>query len=221
MKKLLILAFSMMLSTLLIFSCEKDEIITEDLSFMKAIDADDTQLNHQNDVSALQNNCTTIQSGELVDSEGQTIMPGFHNNYNYQAHMFRGEVIPGFHLMMKWNDTWLSNKDCDGDGMLDRPVDEDGNQHYAGTDAWVTNHWTRTYYDADGNLCEYDAFLKIIAVPEDAYIEDGFYYNGEGELIGEFILPEFAVVQYIVNDPCHGIEGLQFMSPDHGGLGNF
>lgn len=59
--------------------------------------------------------------------------------YNYQARTFNGlyanysrpatpyteetcaTVAWGCdQLQMKWNDTWLSNKDCDGDRLLDR-----------------------------------------------------------------------------------------------------
>ena len=36
-------------------------------------------------------NCTTIQSGELVASDGSTIETGYDQwGYNYQAHMFNG-----------------------------------------------------------------------------------------------------------------------------------
>ena len=65
-------------------------------------------------------------------------------------------------LMMKWNDAWLSNKDCNEDGLLDRPSDFDS---YRGSGAWLTNHM---WGDDDGNKWNY--FVKMVAAPEDAYV---------------------------------------------------
>jgi hypothetical protein len=43
---------------------------------------------------------------------------------------------------MKWNDAWLSNQDCDGDGLLDRHY---GFPSYIDSGAWETNHMLDTY----------------------------------------------------------------------------
>ena len=43
---------------------------------------------------------------------------------------------------------WLSNKDCDGDGLLDRHY---GYDSYIGSGAWITNHQSGEYVDADGD----------------------------------------------------------------------
>jgi opacity protein-like surface antigen len=77
--------------------------------------------------------CTTIQDGTLLTSDGQVITTGYDQwGYNYQAHLFNGYYCDAYRdadwcqpyrddqLSMKWNDAWLSNKDCDGDGLLDR-----------------------------------------------------------------------------------------------------
>ena len=77
--------------------------------------------------------CTTIQEGVLLDSGGGVIETGYDVwGYNYQAHMFNGGYCDAYRdaawcqpyrdieLIMKWNDAWLSNQDCDGDGLLDR-----------------------------------------------------------------------------------------------------
>lgn len=167
--------------------------------------------------------CTTIQSGDLVNSVGETITVGYNDSgYNYQAHMYNGDYeYPNVHLVMKWNDAWLSNQDCDGDGLLDRPLDENGSQYYFGSGAWLTNHWIETYTDEDGNDCVYDEFIKIIALPEDAIKTNGIWYNAEGIEIGPDIWGQFAIIQSIINDPCAGIEGVQYKSPDHPGLGNW
>jgi len=93
--------------------------------------------------------CIRIKDGVLVDSNGDLLELGFDKyGYNYQAHMFYGfysnysRPIPPVTeddtmLMMKWNDAWLSNKDCDDDGKLDRHYDYTS---YIGSGAWETNH---------------------------------------------------------------------------------
>ena len=79
--------------------------------------------------------CTKIQSGLLLDSNGNVIKTGYDQwGYNYQAHMFNG-LADNFgrsappltegteNLVMKWSDDWLANVDCNGDGKLDRGLD--------------------------------------------------------------------------------------------------
>jgi len=180
---------------------------------------DDISESIQNKSENVKEKCTTIQSGELVNSSGDLITVGYTDfGYNYQAHMYNGEYTPGWNLVMKWNDAWLSNQDCDGDGLLDRHL---GYDTYIGSGAWLTNHWTTTYMDEFGNECVYDEFTKIIAVPEDATKTEGIWYNAEGIEIGPDIWGQFAIIQSVINDPCAGIEGLDFKSPDHPGLGNW
>jgi hypothetical protein len=43
---------------------------------------------------------------------------------------------------MKWNDAWLSNKDCDRNNLLDRHY---GFEKYVGSGAWCTNHQWGSY----------------------------------------------------------------------------
>ena len=92
--------------------------------------------------------CVTIQDGTLQASNGDVIVLGYDEfGYNYQAHMFNGrycdydrvegEAYCDVNLIMKWNDAWLSNKDCDGDEKLDRHY---GHDSYIGSGAWETNH---------------------------------------------------------------------------------
>ena len=103
----------------------------------------------QNDI------CATIQSGTLLTSDGRTITTGYDEwGYNYQARMFNGTYCDAYrdaawcqpwkedNLMMKWNDAWLSNKDCNGDGLLDRHF---GFTSYIGSGAWLTNHMSGEY----------------------------------------------------------------------------
>ncbi len=230
MKKIIYLLSSMFIIALITISCQKesfdDATTSKDLtteSFEKVIDECN---NIQSETIHL-----TYYNGELKD---EIITIGFmENGYNYQAHMYNGDYgTPGVHLVMKWNDAWLSNKDCgtqigrEGafsdtstpDQRLDRHYPFDS---YQGSGAWLTNHWTETYIDEDGNECTYSEFIKIIAPPLDAYLQDGYWYTADNIEIGEEVWGQFAIIQLVVNDPCGGSNGLYYNSPDHSGFGGW
>jgi hypothetical protein len=132
-----------------------------------------------------------------------------------------------FDLGMKWNDAWISSKDCDSDGKLDR---HHGYTNYIDSGAWETNH-TKTLYFDNGKKCKYVDFAKIIAVPADAYYDDAnnnnkadygeLWYTATGVEIGPCIWGQFAIIQEVVNDPCYGVHGIQYLSPDHAGYGGW
>ncbi len=211
MKKFFYLVSGIVIIALITISCQKDSIDAE-------VSADYTT--ESTSPTRTPSDCTTIPSGLLVDSGGNPIETGYTEfGYNYQAHMYNGDYgYPEWKLVMKWNEAWLSNKDCDGDLLLDRHLGYDA---YRGSGAWLTNHWMTTYDDVNGNMCEYDDFIKIIAAPLDATLTDGIWYNVDGTEIGPMIWGEFAIIQSIINDPCNGIEGIDYNSPDHPGLGNW
>jgi hypothetical protein len=120
-------------------------------------------------------------------------------------------------LVMKWNDAWLSNVDCDGDGLLDR---HSPSSSYIGSGAWETNH-QKGSYDMDGRSCKWEYFVKIVAAPADATQSGGFWYASNETEIGSVIWNEFATIQEVYNDPCAGDHGLQYVSPDHAGFGGW
>lgn len=183
-----------------------------------------------NEVAWEKTSCTTIQSGDLLASDGSLITTGYDQwGYNYQAHMFNGTYCDAYRdaawcqpykedeLMMKWNDAWLSNTDCDGDGLLDR---HDGFDSYIGSDAWLTNHMAGEY-EQNGEMCSWNYFVKIVAAPADATAVGGVWYAVDGTEMGPAIWGEFAVIQEVSNDPCAGQHGLQYISPDHAGFGGW
>jgi len=177
--------------------------------------------------------CVTIQDGILKASTGELIMPGYDKyGYNYQAHMYngrycdyrRGEPIPGCEvdLIMKWNDAWLSNKSCDGNTLLDRHF---GYGSYIGSGAWLTNHQTGR---EEGSKRKWTYFVKIVAAPEDAYVDvpydiegNGTYYTVGGIEIGPQIWGSFAIIQEVLNDPAAGAHGIQYKSPASPGFGYY
>jgi hypothetical protein len=175
------------------------------------------------------NNCATIQHGVIFASDGNIITPGYDEwGYNYQARMFNGYYCDAYRdapwcqayrdvdLIMKWNDAWLSNKDCDGDGLLDRHY---GFDSYIGSGAWLTNHQSGRV-DVNGKLRKWTYFIKIVAVPKDAYEDDyGYWYTADGNEIGPSIWGAFAVIQEVSNDPSSGEHGILYKSPVAPGLG--
>ena len=176
------------------------------------------------------NSCTTIQDGTLLTSAGDVITTGYDQwGYNYQARMFNGFYCDAYRdaawcqpykedkLSMKWNDAWLDNKDCDNNGELDRHY---GFPSYIGSGAWLTNHMSGEY-EQDGETCKWNYFVKIVAAPSDATLTNGVWYSVDGTEIGPVIWGEFATIQDVTNDPCAGLKGLQYLSPDHAGFGRW
>ena len=174
--------------------------------------------------------CTKIQDGTLLTSDGDLITTGFDEwGYNYQGHLFNGGYCDAYRdaawcqpfkdveLLMKWNDAWLSNVDCDEDGSLDRHY---GFDSYIGSGAWLTNHQSESY-EIDGQTCNWNYFVKIVAAPSGAYAEGGYWYTADGTEIGPVIWGEFAIIQQVENDGCAGLHGLQYSSPDNSGLGGW
>jgi hypothetical protein len=180
-------------------------------------------------VSAKKNpSCVTIQDGTLVTGAGDVIQTGYDQwGYNYQALMFNGKYCDAYrdaawcqawkedNLMMKWNDAWLSNKDCDGDGLLDR---HSGYPSYIGSGAWLTNHMSGEY-EMDGQNCKWTYFTKIVAAPADAVELDDVWYSADGTEIGAAIWGDFATIQTVNNDACGGYHGLEYNAPAPTGFG--
>lgn len=173
--------------------------------------------------------CVSIQDGTLIDSAGNTIPTGYNEwGYNYQANMFNGGYCDAYRdaawcqdhkdidLMMKWNNAWLSNKDCDGDSQLDRHL---GSDSYIGSGAWLTNHQSGKV-EVNGKMRKWTYFTKIVAAPEDATLTDGIWYSADGTELGPVIWGQFIVVQKISNDPSNGEHGVLYKSPTNPGLGN-
>ncbi len=125
----------------------------------------------------------------------------------------------------KLNDAWLSNKDCDPDGLLDQHY---GFSSYKGSGAWETNHMMGT--DEDGTHWTY--FIKIVAVPVNALCfpapapsnscADGSLWRlPDGTEIGPSIWSELAIIQEVYNDPAASAHGLLYASPLRPGFGYY
>ena len=139
--------------------------------------------------------CQTIKDGSIIDSAGIPVSLGYDQfGYNYQAHMFNGwydnysrpsEVVEGGdRLMMKWNDAWLSNKDCTGDGKLDRHF---GYLTYRDSGAWLTNHASGTYLSETASSWDVSGtWLLDFAGGSDNREFRDLVQDGEGNVVGEF-----------------------------------
>ena len=115
-------------------------------------------------------------------------------------------------LEIKWNDAWLSNRDANRDGFLDRHLGFPG---YPGSGAWLINHlWGE---DPDGT--RWENFAHIVAVPSTAVKVAGVWYDASGREIGREIWDSFAIVLEIINDPVWGQHGRNYVSPAGPGLG--
>ncbi len=172
--------------------------------------------------------CAKIKDGTITDATGNVVTLGYDQwGYNYQALLFNGyyddfsrpatPVLSGDKLIMKWNEAWLSNKDCDGDGKLDRHF---GFPSYKGSGAWLTNHLFGQY-QWRGNTYEWSYFVKIVAVPSDAVLTSHVWYTPSGARIGPALWGEFAIVQEVLNDPGSGDHGLLSKSAVAPGFGSY
>jgi len=174
--------------------------------------------------------CVTIQDGTLVNSVGEPLETGYDQwGYNYQAHIFNGKYCDAYRndvwcqpwvnddLEMKWNDAWLSNRDCDTDLLLDRHY---GFPSYIGSGAWLTNHQKGVYTD-NGKKQRWNYFVKIVAAPADATKTGTVWFAADGTEIGAVIWGEFAIIQEIYNDTGTGDHGVFYLSPYSAGFGRY
>lgn len=172
--------------------------------------------------------CTTIQSGSLLNSANELVSPGYDQwGYNYQAMMFNGTYCDAYrnaswcqqwaneNLMMKWNAAWLSNVDCNNDGVLDRHL---GYAGYKGSGAWLTNHQSGKV-DVNGRLRTWTYFVKIVAVEPTDTLVGGEWFR-EGIKLGPQLWGDFAIVEEVLNDPSTGAHGVLYKSPVGPGFGS-
>lgn len=172
----------------------------------------------------------TIEYGRVGDPNTEIIPIGYDQwGYNYQAYLFNGwyhnsprpeppytkdtiDTAPSkTWLIMKWSDEWLSNKDCNNDGKLDRgySCNPDNASSSACQGAWVTNHQFGSYEGEDGKTCKWNYFVKITHPGDDAELIDGMWYTADGEEIGPVIWTSYARILQIYNDPCAGETGVE------------
>lgn len=148
--------------------------------------------------------CATIQSGTLTDLYSNPLRTGYDQwGYNYQAHMFNG-LYENFArpnppvtesdtaLQMKWTDAWLSNKDCNGDGKLDRGL---GTNTPGTSQGWLTNHMLGSYLGADNETHNWTYFVKVVYMPTGC--------ETANQLWGVY-----CIIEEVYNDPYAGFHGV-------------
>lgn len=183
--------------------------------------------------------CTTIKDGVLKYPvghylEGQLLTTGYDiYGFNYQAHRFDGCFVNylrsyhgsppyegecSMHFSLKWNDAYLSNKDCDGDGYLDRDWS-------LGSGAWRFEQQRGEYMNEDGEICTYSFFAKLIVPPSGSYVGEPCdsrgctWYTSSGEEIGLQRHVYFAMISAITHDSCGRYSGPYYLSSLPVGLG--
>ena len=110
-------------------------------------------------------------------------------------------------LVMKWNDDWLSNQDCDGNGLLDRHY---GTDSYIGSGAWQTTHMS----GVEPFGCQWQSNIRVVAVPVGAVRSGDVWYAADGSVIGAVVWDgDFAIVQDIWNVPCANDQQVRAFNP--------
>lgn len=154
----------------------------------------------------------TIKDGTITDKNGNIITLGYDKyGYNYQAHLFNGlydnysrppvPVAEGSeNLVMKWSDDWLSNKDLNNDGKLDRGLDPKTGISDGTSKGWCTNHFEGDYFDANGDPHHYTYFCKIVYVGPVTETPDPW--------ADKRIWGVYAVIEELTNDPDAGFHGI-------------
>jgi hypothetical protein len=117
----------------------------------------------------------------------------------------------------KWNNAWLSNKDCSGDEKLDRHY---GFDSYLGSRAGQMVNIRYSYNNAENVQCKANIFWVIYAAPSNAHLDQdtGNWYVRNKEFgLGEYeVVPTFhglAVVYRTVYDPCGEFPSEDYISP--------
>ena len=122
---------------------------------------------------------------------------------------FRNDMVN-----MSWNDLWLSNMDCNADGLLD----DENNK--IGSGAWELYQSNGVYKDENGNDCNWRLKYKIISIPENSILLDGLWFDENGNEIGQNFYEKWAIIQKSILDPCGEIEDIPYKSPYRVGFGN-
>ncbi|MBN1274850.1 hypothetical protein JXA12_00960 [Candidatus Woesearchaeota archaeon] len=157
--------------------------------------------------------CKTIRSGEIIGTNGDPVTMGSNDwGYNFQAHRFSGEYClanelekecpPGEpYLKMRWNDAFLSNKDCDGDSRLDTHY---GYPSYKGSGAWLLMELSGEEDSGDGSTCSWELEMELFAIPFGAVLHDGLWMTPDGEEIGIVYDESFLITEVHEANSCTG-----------------
>jgi hypothetical protein len=177
-------------------------------------------------VTTVDADCNRIDEGTLRSDDGNLLWPGTDQwGYDYANHYFAGDACDAsrgnedctrsaLKLRMKWNDAYLSNSDCNGDGLLDRHA---GFSSYRGSGAEVTNLLSGSYTD-EHRTCEWSYEATAHAVPETAYLtvegSSTIWVTQDGTELGPQVWDEFAIIHERYADSCGPSDSLvEYISP--------
>lgn len=175
--------------------------------------------------------CRKISDGGIT-YRGKPITSGYNKwGCNFEGHIFNGiydnhlmpepPLVVGDNLIIKWNEAWLSSKNCNPNPSVTELDRNNGSRDYRGTGAWITNHATGTYLE-NGFTCKWSDFAKVVAVPKEAQLDssimspkckpslesgfDGYMWRLGGKELGCSMWSDsfdgLALIQEISSDPC-------------------
>ncbi|NRB38912.1 MAG: hypothetical protein HRU20_10665 [Pseudomonadales bacterium] len=153
--------------------------------------------------------CAKIKDGTILNPVGEVITKSEDQwGYNYKKHSFNGGYCDAYqgadwcmeyndiHVTMKWNNAWMSKKDCDYDGTLDRHW---GHDSFIDSRAKLTTAQHGEYIDDFGAIQHWFIEQKIKAVPSEAWQEGEYWLKenkkGKTIVIGKEIWGEFAIIK--------------------------
>ncbi len=128
--------------------------------------------------------------------------------------------------------TWTVAGAIDGDDIVMR-IDYDDSTYYVDVvgiiaqDGTVNGTWSnasqsgawKSISGVANNIYKWTYFVKIVAAPADAYVDDGSWYTADGTEIGPVIWGAFAIIQQVSNDKRFGEHGIFYKSPASPGFG--
>ncbi|MCK5285710.1 MAG: hypothetical protein KAJ58_00590 [Candidatus Pacebacteria bacterium] len=89
-----------------------------------------------------------------------------------------------------WNDAYLSNKDRNGDGKLDRHY---GYESYLSSEACMLLRYS-TVFELDGEMIHYESGSKHVAAKKSDVAKYGGWFSKDGTYLGPQVIDEFILL---------------------------
>lgn len=148
------------------------------------------------------------------------------------------EGTGGYPSSLTYSHTWTVDGELSGDNVSFHIEYLTGNPGYTvdavgvvAEDGTMSGTWsssasqTGTWASTAGAIqtCEYNVFTKMVTPNKDIgdYEDSGYWYNVDGEEIGEVIWGAYAITQVVEKNTCEETHGLNYKSEVSPGLGYY